>query len=165
MELDITKKEFIRRLYIITMEHTLGPYSDFNDSLQPEEVKYKGDFDEEGFELVPKQNFFGNRSSAVATGKYQEVNGKLIIEGEVNSFSYLYLVLYVLSLLLYGALALFVIYINRANPKVCLLIAGLFVGVYASAFAFHMWLFRRSTRAVRYQIERDLFYLTRNDMD
>ena len=165
MELDISKKEFNNRLRTIMMEHTPGFFQDIEDSLQAEDIKYKGDFDDAGFSFVPKQNLFGNKRSAYIKGAYQENNGKLIIEGEVNGFSYVYLFIYSLSLLVYGSLVAFIIYVYRDDLTVCLAIATVFSAIYAIAFSIHMWLFRKSTNAVKHEVEKDLFYLLRDDLE
>ena len=163
MELDISKREFSNRLRAIVFENNPGPYSDLDDLFQPDEVRYKGEIDEHSFSLIPKQNLLGTKISAVTKGTYQEINDKLIVEGEVNGFSYWFLVLYFFSLLFYGTIATILIYSLGESWKSYLIFTALFVAFYLGAFMIHLYYFRKSTKEVKSEVERDLFYLTRND--
>ena len=163
MELDINKREFINRLRSIMMENNPGLYSDLDDLVQPDEVRYKGDVNEKGFLLIPKQNFFGTKRSAVTKGTYREINNKLVIEGEVNGFSYLLLVIYLISLTFYGTIAAFLIYNIGEDLQSYLIFTILFIAFYIAAFMIPLYYLKKNTKEVKDEVERDLFYLTRTD--
>ena len=163
MELDMSEREFRNRLRAIMFENTPGPFSDLDDIVQPDEVRYKGEIDEHSFSFIPKQNLLGTKQSAVTKGTYREINDKLIIEGEVNGFSYWFLVLYLFSLIFYGTVASILIYNLGDGWKSYLIFTALFVAFYFGAFMIHLYFFRKSTRVVKDEVERDLFYLTRKD--
>lgn len=113
--------------------------------------------------------WFVQRKGGVATLSaetkctFREINDKLIIEAEVSGFSYWIPVLYLFSLIFYGTIATIFIYILGEDLTSYLIFTVLFVAFYALSFKIHLYYFRRSTREVKDQVERDLFYLTRND--
>jgi len=161
MSLDISRKQFINRMRELVMEDTPGIYADLNEAIQPVDYIYVGDFDEEGFTIRPRQNLFGTAKRGEATGFYKEENGRLIIDGEITSYSQMYLILFCLSILFYGTIAFFIISAFAESLAVQISMVIIFILFYVALFAFASWAFRRSARKIEYEIKRDLFYLTR----
>jgi len=153
IELPISKTEFIELL-----ENNIDQkQSDVFDVFSSSKNEYKGEVTIEGFELKKKRRLFEmNINTAKAVGVFEEHEDTLIIHTEINAFQGQ-------AKLIFGSFILFYIIFISAFLFVgddfplfvlpfILLHASFMIGV-------PYLLVKRSVRRMKYDLERDLYYL------
>ena len=158
--LPISKHEFVDRLSKITDNGTTGMFSDPFEAFSTSKNELKGEVDYDGFKLKRRRRFFDtNMNLAVATGSFKENNGQLIIETEISGFNNFFLVFYFFLLIFYSVFMFGFLRDGRNTD----LIAIPFLLLHATfMFAIPYFMMRRSVKRLKYELDREFFYLTKN---
>ena len=162
LELDGNRDQFITNLDAIVDNGSLDMFSDMFDVFSSSKNEYKGSVQYDEFKIKRRRRFFDiNIGFALVTGKCSQEGGKLIIDLEINGFHGHMMVLLILILIMYGiAVSAFLAmtFFNDDVPVFVLpfiILHGLFMFGLPYMFA------RRSVKRMRYDIERELVYLSR----
>lgn len=157
--LQTSKIEFVNRLNEITDKGGIGIMSDTFDVFSSSKNEFKGQVDFENFKIKRRRRFFDtNMNFAVAKGTFIENNGLLIVETEINGFNNFFIVFYVLLIIFYS-IFIFALSCDNINESFIaipfLLLHGAFM------FAIPYLVMRRSVKRLKYELEREFFYLTK----
>ena len=161
INLQLSQHDFIDKLSAVTEKGNLGIFSESYFGLKKNKKEYIGQISYDSFS-IRKQRSFPNakNNSANATGTMSEDNGNLKIDTEINGFKSTILIFYVCLIFFYAfALPKF---LNTNNEREILLIVFFVVqGVFMFTIPYIMM--RLSVRRFKYDLERELFFLTKND--
>jgi pilus assembly protein TadC len=158
--LDISKISFVNRLSEITDRGDTGLLSDTFDVFSSSKNEFKGEVTFENFKIKRRRKFFNtNMSYAVANGTFLEHEGKLIVETEISGLTNYLIFFYGFLIVIYSIFILsFLLTGNKegffALPFILLHAAFMFLVPY--------FLIRRSVKRLKYDLEREFFYLTKN---
>ncbi|MBS1572732.1 MAG: hypothetical protein JST62_10085 [Bacteroidetes bacterium] len=157
--LPTSKVEFVNRLNEITDEGSTGMLSDSFDVFSSSKNEFKGQVNIDSFKIKRRRRFFDtNMNFAVANGTFIENNGQLTVETEINGFNNFFILFYV-ALILFYSIAFFGPSFNSVNGDYFaipfLLLHGTFM------FALPYFMMRRSVKRLKYELEREFFYLTK----
>lgn len=159
--LQISKVEFVNRLNEITDQGSTGIFSDSFDIFSSSNNEFKGQVNFDNFKIKRRRRFFDtNMNFAVANGTFIENNGQLTIETELNGFNNFFILFYVLLILFYS----FFIFGLIASDNNIEFIAIPFIILHATfMFALPYFIMRRSVKRLKYELEREFFYLTKSN--
>ena len=157
--LPTNKTDFVNRLYEVTDIGSTGMFSDTFDIFSSSKNEFKGQVDTDGFKLKRRKRFFDtNMNFAVANGTFSETNGQLIIETEVNGFNNFFIVFYVFLIIFYS---IFIFGFWGSDNKGSF-IAIPFILLHGTfMFVIPYFMMRRSVKRLKYELEREFFYLTK----
>jgi hypothetical protein len=155
-----SKYDFVNRLSNITDIGSSGMFSDTFDVFSSSKNEFKGQVDLNGFKLKRRRRFFDTSMTfAIAKGTFNENNGQLTIETEINGFHNFIIVFYVFLIIFYSILIFGILREDNKESFVgipFLLLHGTFM------FAIPYFIMRRSVKRLKYELEREFFYLTKN---
>lgn len=157
--LQTSKVEFVNRLAQVTDKGSTGMMSDTFDIFSSSKNEFKGQVNFDSFEIKRRRRLFDtNMSSAVAKGTFVERDGHLKIETEINGFNNLFIVFYVFLIIFYS---IFIIsFLSNVNEMGFIPIP--FIMIHGTVmFGIPYFLMRRSVKRLKYELEREFFYLTR----
>ncbi len=157
-ELKISKLDFVDRLYRITDAGRTGAFSESFEAFTSSNNQYKGLITLEGFKIKRRRKIFNSVNTAVAVGSFEEVNGTLKIETKINGFSSVFIPLYILVLSVY--IAVFIALANSVGGDKSFVI---FILIFQLIFMLIIPYFfmRASVERLKYELEREFFYLTK----
>lgn len=156
--LRISKAEFVARLLNIIDEGSTGMFLDTFDAFSSSKNEFKGQVNYDGFKLKRRRRFFdANMGTAIANGTFFESNGELIIETEINGFNGFFIVFYIFLIIFYSLSILGV-----STSKDIDFVAVPFLLLHGTImFAIPYFMMRRSVKRLKYELEREFFYLTK----
>jgi len=157
-ELDVTKDKFISELSNVTENSELGVFSTFFEAFKSSNKEFKGKVTSTGFKIRRKLKLFDtNRTSAIAEGVFTEKDNQLIIEGTINGFHKFFYFFYGLLAVFYSVFILVFLF-NDDFPMF-----GLpFIILHGLAMCLiPYFIMRRSVNRLKYELEREFFYLTK----
>lgn len=159
LTLPTEKTEFVNRLSEITDFGSSGMFSDAFDVFSSSKNEFKGQVDLNGFKLKRRRRFFdSNMNFTTANGTFKESNNQLTIETELNGFNNFFYIFYGFLILFYS-IFIFSLLVNDNNIGFIaipfLLLHGAFM------FALPYFIIRRSVKRLKYDLEREFFYLTK----
>ncbi|QCK16564.1 hypothetical protein [Mangrovivirga cuniculi] len=161
-ELNIEKNEFISRMRSNIDEGSSGAFSDFFDIFSSSKNEFKGEVDEAGFKIKRRRRFFDTYNNfAVAKGTFNQKENHLLINIEINGFKRIMMPFYIIGPSIYIFFIINIFLIND-NPSLTI---GAFVPFVLIHAVFMMGIpylmMRRSTKKLKYDLERELYYLTK----
>ncbi|HRG89310.1 MAG TPA: hypothetical protein PLW44_09840 [Chitinophagales bacterium] len=157
--LQISKDDFVGRLSEITDKESTGTMSDMFDIFSSSNNEYKGEVTYERFTIKRKRRFFDtNMNLAIAEGTFNVHNGQLTIETEINGFKYFYLLFCALLVVFYS---IFFIGILNSDDNITLIVIPIVLLHGALMFAIPYLLMKRSVQRLKYDLEREFFFLTK----
>lgn len=158
-DLEISRTEFVEKLSAITDKGDIGLFSDTFDVFSSSKNELKGQVDFNGFKLKRRRKFFDNgMNMAVASGTIKEHNGHLTIESEINGVSIFFIVFYFFLVIFYS-LFIFSIWNSNNNTEFFALPFLLLHGTLM--FSIPYFTAKRSVKRLKYELEREFFYLTK----
>lgn len=158
--LQISKTEFVQRLSLITDEGNTGIFSNTFDAFSSSKNEFKGQVNHNGFTLKRRTRFFDtNMNMAVANGTLTENNGKLTVETEINGFNNFFIIFYVFLIIFYS---LFIFSFSSSDNNVEFFAIPFLLLHGTLMFSMPYFMMRRSVKRLKYELEREFFYLTKN---
>ena len=158
-DLEISRTEFVEKLSAITDRGDTGMFSDTFDVFSSSKNELKGQVNFEGFKLKRRRRFFDtNLNMAVASGTINEHNGHLTIESEINGFNNFFIVFYIFLIVFYS----FFIFGFGSSDNNMEFFAIPFLILHGTLmFSIPYFMMRRSVKRLKYELEREFFYLTK----
>jgi hypothetical protein len=159
-ELRISKQDFVERLSAITNEGSTGLFSGTFDIFSSNKKEYKGSVTFDEFQLKRRQKAFDTSYNfCTAKGILSENNGQLTIETEINGFNNWMTIFFLFFILLFSII-IFTALSNSKTPAFLFPVI-FFQGALVCTLPFLA--IRRSVERLKYDLEREFFYLTKND--
>ncbi|MDI9310769.1 MAG: hypothetical protein QM535_11180 [Limnohabitans sp.] len=159
ISLSVKKSDFVKSFEDIVENASIGFFSDPFDPFIRSDKEYKGTVYDSGFEIKKRKRFFDNNFNiAVASGSFIEKDGELIIETEINGFSKFFIFYY--SFLILGYSAGVIGLLNSENEISFIAVPFLLIHAFFM-FAFPYFIVRKSVQKLKYELEREFFYLTK----
>jgi len=159
--LQTSKIAFVNRLNEITDEGSTGIMSDTFDVFSSNKNEFKGQVNLDGFKIKRRRRFFDtNMNFAVATGTFAENNGQLTIDTEINGFNNFFIVFYVLLIVVYS---IFFWSFLRSDNKAGFIVVPFILLHGTLMFGMPYFMMRRSVKRLKYELEREFFYLTKSN--
>lgn len=158
--LPMSKADFVSRLIEITRNGEIGMMSDFFDVTSSGNHEFKGQVNDNGFKIKRRRRVFDrNISTSVANGVFVENNGHLTINTEINGFNGVIVVYYVLLILVYPVIVFFLF----IGPETSKFVDMPFLLIHwGLMFGLPYFIIRRSVKQLKYELEREFFYLTKS---
>jgi len=157
-ELEIQKIDFVGTLRKHVDEDSTGIFSDMSDAFSSSKNEYKGAVTMNGFKIKRRRKFFDmNMNMAVAKGTYTQHGDKLIIDTEINGFHNMMIPFYIFCIIIYAVFIVGFMF-GEGAPLFALpflLIHGAFM------MGIPYFIMRRSTKRLKYELEREFFYFTK----
>jgi len=158
--LQTSKVEFINRLNEITDRGNTGIMSDIFDIFSSSKNEFKGQINFDSFKIKRKRRFFDtNMNIAVANGFFIEDNEQLIIETEIKGFSNFFTIFYIFVFIFY-LVSILAFMFNDTEKLFIVIPFILFHGTLMCAIPY--FIIRRSVKRLKYELEREFFYLTKS---
>ena len=155
--LKISKKEFIDKLSLITEEEKTGIFSKSFSIFSSNKKEYKGQVYLDGFKIKKQRKFFDTKYNlATAEGALTEKDGLLTIKTEINGFNNFMLFFGILLIFFYSIFLSIVIIDLDLFIIPFILIHG------AIIFSIPYFILKGSVRKLKYELEREFFYLTKD---
>jgi hypothetical protein len=161
IHLSISKAKFIERLLLITDQRDTVFFSGLSNAFSSSKNEFKGEIKNDEFKLKRRTRLFDtSMNAAVANGKLHETEGQLTIEAEIKSFNNLYVIYYVFLVIFYS---IFIIVFMFSNSDMLLIIIP-FILLHGAMMSLVPYFFmRRSVKKLKYELEREFFYLTKDN--
>lgn len=157
--IEINKIDFIEKLSTITDKGSFGMFSDSFDAFSSNKKEYKGQIDLNGFKLKRRRRFFDNNGSfAIVNGTFHEENGHLTIYSEINGFHNFFIFFYVVLIIFYSSTFIGT-FISEGNIKFFMIPFFILHGTFM--FLVPYFIMKRSVKRIKYELEREFFYLTK----
>ncbi|HVD96573.1 MAG TPA: hypothetical protein VNB90_00120 [Cytophagaceae bacterium] len=154
--LSISKDDFLSRLSSIVEEADMNIFADAFDVFSSSRKEYKGQVSPEGFKFKRRKKMFDmNLNFATVKGKIDELNGQLVIETEINGFTGVMPFFYAMLVFIYSMIVLTTIKGNGSGVLVFIIPHGIFM------FLIPYFMMRRSVSKMKYELEREFFFLTK----
>lgn len=157
--LQLSKVEFIKKLNEITEPGDTGFLSSSFDIFSSSKKEFKGIVNYDSFKIKRRRRLFdSNANIAVANGTVIEKNGELIIDTQINAFNNFFIAFYIFLIIFYS-IFFSVFLFSDMNTS---FIAIPFLLFHATLmFGLPYFMMRRSVKKLKYELERDFFYLTK----
>ena len=157
--LKTTKVEFVNRLTEITDKETTGIMSDTFDVFSSSKNEFKGQINNDNFKIKRKRRFFDtNMNFSVANGIFEEKDGNLIVETEINGFNNYFLFFYAFLIIFY---TIFIFGVSSSEKNDALIAIPFLVIHGTFMFSIPYFIMKRSVKRMKYELEREFFYLTK----
>ncbi|HEX5171160.1 MAG TPA: hypothetical protein VFW11_18415, partial [Cyclobacteriaceae bacterium] len=113
-----------------------------------------------GFKIRRKRKFFDmNMNIAVAQGTYRQRDGVLIIETEINGFHGMFIPFYVIGIVFYIGM---ITTISLSGNPMPVFVFPFILFHAAFMFGIPYFMMKRSTKRMKYELEREFYYMTKN---
>jgi hypothetical protein len=157
-ELHISINEFVDKLNAIVDKSDFGFFSNTFDAFSSSKNELKGQINYSGFKIKRRRKFFdSNMNFAVATGTFYEERGILRIQTEINGFRPFIIPFYIVLIIFYSA---FFLITAHARSNTFFVFPFLIVHA-AFMFGIPYFIMRRSVKRLKYDLEREFYYLTK----
>ncbi len=159
IKLELSRAEFVNNLQNITDKGHIGMFSDSLDAFSSSKKELKGHIDYNGFKIKKRRRFLENNfHMATASGTISESEGNLQIETEISGFNNFILMFYIFLIVFYSILIFNVWNFDNNSdffPTSLLIFHGTLM------FSIPYFMMRRSVKRLKYELEREFFYLTK----
>jgi hypothetical protein len=158
LSLNVTKQKFVSELSKITEPSELRVFSGYFEIFNSNNKEFKGKVSSSGFKIRRKFKMFdAKNTAAIAEGNYNEKEDRLIIEGTINGFHNFFYIYYGFLIIFYS-----IFIINTImNDDITIFIFP-FISLHGLAmFIIPYFVIRRSVNRLKYELEREFFYLTK----
>lgn len=161
-EIEMDKSQFVSNFKEHVDQSNVSNLTDAFDIFSSSKNEYKGKVDLEGFKIKRKRKIFdSNINMAIATGTYTQNNEKLIIETEINGFNKLMIPFFVIVILFYIIfLSAFLFADDTGNHQRLIFLPFIFFHA-AFMIGIPYFLMRRSTKRLKYELEREFYFMTK----
>lgn len=157
--LKISKSDFINKLTSITDKGNTDFFSDALDIFSANKKEYIGQIDYNSFKIKRRKKFFDTKMNlAVATGTINQHNDQLLIDIEISGFNQFFILYYVLITIFY---VLFIFAIGSEDNGIPVFVFPFILLHALLMYSIPYFIMRRSVKNLKYELERELYYLTR----
>lgn len=162
-ELEIQKSDFVNKLQQCVDDGEIGYLSCTFDVFSSSNNEFKGKVNIEGFSIKRKKRFFDMHTSiAIATGTYTQKDKMLIIDTEITGFYGIMIFFFICLILIYIILIISFATANEIGGNMPRFLAIPFILFHATlAMGIPYVIMRKSTRKLKWDMERELFYVTK----
>jgi len=161
LELPIEKKRFIENLKSIVENGDIRYYSAFGDLFVKGKKHYRGEVTYEGFKIKKKTSMFeSNMTMAVAKGTYHSSKTNVIINVEINGFSKIMIPFYIMITIFYLIFFSILISMPSDDSEWSWLAFPFLVAHAAFMFGVPYVIARRGVKRLKYDLERELYFLS-----
>jgi hypothetical protein len=157
MELNISRNEFVNKLKKVVDKGDIGFFSDIFDGFSSSNNELKGQVDYNGFKIKRRKRFFDtNMNFAFADGIFNEQNGTLKIETEINGFSGFFIPFYIILIIFYS---IFILAIGNSGNNERYFAIPFLIFHATLMFGIPYFMMRRSVKRLKYELEREFYYI------
>ena len=158
-ELKISKARFVAKLTSVTDEGNTGEFSNPFEAFSSGNNEFKGHITYDGFKIKRRRKFFDtNINIAVATGSFSEENENLKIETEINGFNRFFIPFYIILIIFYS---IFFLGLSKSNTNSVFFVFPFLILHASIMFGIPYLMMRRSVKRLKYELEREFYYLTK----
>ena len=164
VELEIEKSDFVERFKQVVDFGSVGEFGSLFDLFSRSKNEYIGSVHEGGFMIKRKRKLFNPAlSMAVATGQFIQKGQKLTINSEINSFKGRMVFFYAFAFIFYCIFvaAFFIPSEGQSSSMNSYFLPFIFMHA-AFMFGIPYFFMRSATKAMKRELEREFFYLTKN---
>ncbi len=158
----MNKSDFVTKLYEITDSESLNGFSNPFEAFSFSKNEFKGQVNEDGFKLRKRRKFFEiNNNFAIATGSIIDEDGQLTINTEIKGFNNFMIIFYIFLIIFY---VFFIgVMFFSSDKREWIFLPFIFMhGAFMALIPY--FVLRRSVKRMKYDLERELFYLTKINM-
>jgi hypothetical protein len=162
-ELGISKSDFVKKFKEHVDDDDTGMFFTAFEVFSSSKNEYRGRVSYEGFKIRKRRKLFEiNMNSATAEGKFNQRDEVLIIETEINGFRNIYILFYALGIFIYPVFFLSFLFSDNPEMNSAMLLAFPFLLLHATFwFGIPYLVMKRSTKKMKYELEREFFYMTK----
>ena len=164
IQLEIEKHIFVEKLKQIVEEKDLGSLSGFMEVFSSDKREYKGHVDLSGFKIKRKKKLFDMNQLYLTTliGNFTQKGKILEIDTKINGFNKSFIPFYIFLFLFYIVFIFIALNTGSGDSIFPLaVIPFIFIhGLFMAGIPYVMM--RRGVKKIKYELERDFFYLTKN---
>lgn len=164
-ELEISKNDFHKKLNKIIDDGSSNFISDFFDLFSKSKNEYKGYVDFSNFKIVRKKRLFDmGFSFPTIKGEIEQKGERILINSEINAFKgvFVFFIFFVLLFYTFTIFAMFFLSSKDNNGEAFIAIPLILIHA-CFMLGIPYFILRRSVKRFKYDFERELFYLTKND--
>ncbi len=159
--LQISRTEFVNRLTSITDQGGIGMFSETFDAFSSSKNEFKGEVSLNGFRIKRRSRFFDtNINTAIANGTITEDNHQLVITTEINGFRNFFIIFYLFLVIFYS---IFIFGFTSSDNNDGFFVIPFILLHGTLMFSLPYFMMRRSVKRLKYELEREFFYLTKNN--
>lgn len=160
-EIPIEKNLFIEKLKMNVDQGDTGIFLSAFEAFSSSKNQYKGMVTSDSFKIRRRRKLFDmNMSWPVAEGRFKQRDNTLVIESTITSFRGIFIPFIVLMIMFY--LAFIVSFIFSGVPAKFGWLFVPFVFIHASImFGIPYVIMRRGVSRMKYELEREFYYLTK----
>ncbi|MBA4057686.1 MAG: hypothetical protein C0490_23430 [Marivirga sp.] len=157
------KAEFVGKFKQQVDSEEIGFFSDFFDVFSSSKNEYKGQVGFDSFRIKRRRRLFEmNVSSAIAKGTISERENILFINTEINGVSSMMIPYFIIVVVFYLVFISVFLASDNIEGKMTLLVLP-FIAVHACfMLGIPYFMMRKATKRMKYDLERELFYMTKN---
>jgi hypothetical protein len=159
MEIEAEKSTFVKRFKENVDEGSTGLMFSSFEIFNSGKNEYKGLVNYDGFKIRRKKKLFDmNVNMAIAQGTYRQKDNLLVIETEVNGFHPMLIAFFVVVFMFY---LVFFFGFFFSDPQLPWFFIPFIILHAAFMFGLPYLLIRRSIKRMKYELEREFFYMTK----
>lgn len=163
-ELNIQKNEFVKTFKEHVDEGSTGFMSDTLDVFSSSKNEFKGHVGLDQFKIKRRRRFFDmNMNLAVAKGTFIQRENSLVIETEIKGFSGVMIPFYVFALIFYSIFIVTFSFADNIEGNGAGFALPFIIIHAAFMFGIPYFMMRRSTKRMAHELEREFFYMTKNN--
>lgn len=160
IELEIDKRDFVNRLKNVVDDKETGLFSSFFEAFSNSKNEYVGKVNYDGFKIRKRRKFFDRQANlAIVNGRMKENGEKLEVSMEINGLVKFFLFFYGFFVLIFIFVVVPTFVINSPES------IGFFLPIAILQLSFITFIpyfvMKKSTRNMKRNIERELFFLTK----
>lgn len=157
--LDMNQKDFADKLSAITDRSDTGIFSESFGAFSSNNNEFIGQINSTDFKIKRRNRFLEtNQNIAVASGTFSENNGQLIIETEINGLNGFLIFFSCVMVLLFSVPLFFIIQKGDYSALPPLLVIA------TIAFSSLYLVMKYSVKRLKYELEREFFFLTKKNI-
>lgn len=162
IELEVSKQGFVNRLKENVDEGGTGIFSDPFEGFSSSKNEYKGHVGLNNFKIKRRKRLFDvNMNMAVASGTFEQREDKLIINTEINGFTGAMIPFYIFLIIFYLIFITSFLMVDNIEGGMEFFIFPFIIVHAIFMLGFPYLMMRRSVSKMKYELERDFFYMTK----
>jgi hypothetical protein len=161
-ELEIQKTDFVNRLRNQVDDGSTSSFFEAFEAFSSSKNEYKGEVSFSGFKIKRRRRFFDmNMNMAVASGTFTQKDNRLIIHTEINSFKGAMIPFYLFLIFIYAFFIIGFIVADEVKGNAPFFVFPFILVHGLLMFSIPYFIMRRSTKRLKYELEREFYYLTK----